>query len=212
MRNKILITIILILDLGVYSQEVNQQSNVGFCESNGAYYKDTENFLPQFEGTWRHVSDTMELTFEFKKKSMMPHQVGNNNCFYDFLVGEMRLVLNGLELINSLGDLQINHEDVYKYNLNGYLRINLLGAPKCNDCPPNTFRIYMNYNEKQNDDLCLKADFAMRVVMVNGSPQLIVQKIFTTPPCGDHRYYANQTSTSTQFYLPDGTYTCIKID
>ncbi|MFN4198064.1 MAG: DUF6705 family protein [Flavobacterium sp.] len=212
MKNRLLILIFFCAHTLVKAQIVNQQTSEGVCDESGVYYKDTENFLPQFEGTWRHVSDTMELTVKFRKKAMMPYQVLNKNCSYDFLVGEMKLVLNGLEIINSLQDLDVNHSNVFLYNLFGFSKYTYTLLPSSPEFPPHVERIHLTYNEKQNNDLCLAADFIMRIIDVNSQPQLIVKKIFTTPPCGDHRYNANQTSTSTQFYLPDGTYTCIKID
>lgn len=82
---------------------------------SGTYHKDTQNKLNQFEGTWLYDDGTHYIKFVLVKKYQMPIE----NYFEDYLVGEFQYKLNGVEIINTLNNLNTNYSNLRKYNICG---------------------------------------------------------------------------------------------
>lgn len=104
---------------------------------DGTYYKDTNNLLNPFVGTFTYSngSDEVQLTFLKKVMSSM------NNVYYeDLLIGEYRYIKNGVEVANTLTNLNNSYANGVKYSLwgNTILVGNVRG---CSDCASNEKRL-----------------------------------------------------------------------
>jgi hypothetical protein len=86
----------------------------------GAYYKDVNNELNKFAGTWKYTGpNNTSFTIVLQKKVMVKHPYENH--YEDILVGEYKYVSNGVELINTLPNLNTNFANYYKYNITGVI-------------------------------------------------------------------------------------------
>ena len=169
-----------------------------------AYYKDVDNFHDQFVGTWVLNNGTNYLKVTFKKKSMFYTLLDKN--YVDYLVGEYEYKLNGLTKVNSLTNLNINHNDILDYNLISISKINKDLIPICTDCAASEKRLLMSFLEQPSRDPNWgpEADFVIRRVVENGLVMLKVQFIKT---------FAGTRIASPEvrdFSLPYGDYTLIK--
>ncbi|RWX01056.1 DUF6705 family protein [Flavobacterium cerinum] len=87
-------------------------------EENGAYYKDFNNELDTFVGTWKYTNGSTSLTITLKKKVMQFFSDGDVNFYEDILIGEYKYIENGVEKINTLSQLLVD-KNPYKYNIVG---------------------------------------------------------------------------------------------
>lgn len=179
-----------------------------FAEIENAYYKDIENFQNQFVGTWAYTDANKTIRFRFVKKEMFYYQ-STKNCYVDYLVGEIQYIENGIEKINSLSNLNVNHSEIFDYSLHSYRKTNNNWYPKCTECPDTVERLPMSYNEPTNDDVALDAAFIMRREDENGIQKIKVQYIKTTSASGLQSDFETP-STTTNFTVPYGDYTLIK--
>ncbi|MBM6498043.1 DUF6705 family protein [Flavobacterium macrobrachii] len=126
-----------ILDLYNDKDEMNTPVN--------AYYKDIPNFFNQFVGTWIYVNGLEKLEIRFRKREMMLSRPGEYQYYEDVLVGEYKYINpDGVEKVNSLLNLNVNHLSYFDYNLySGSQMSNNSVAPFCPECPPGTKRLYI---------------------------------------------------------------------
>ena len=82
---------------------------------SGTYYKDTQNKLNPFEGTWIYDDGEYYIKFVFVKKIQVP--VGD--YFEDILIGEFQYKINGTEIINTLGNLNASLPNIRMHGIYG---------------------------------------------------------------------------------------------
>lgn len=209
MNMKNLIFIIVLFANHIFAQNpIINIHTVGHREVENAYYKDIDNFQNQFVGTWVYTDATKTIRFRFVKKEMFYYQ-STKNYYVDFLVGEMQYIENGVEKINSLSNLNVNHSEIFDYSLHGDRKVFNNWYPKCIECPDTVERLPMSYNEPGNDDVGLDAAFIMRREDENGIQKIKVQYIKTTSASGLQSDFETP-STTTNFTIPYGDYTLIK--
>ena len=142
-----------------------------------AYYKDVTNFRDQYVGTWRYSFHTTLIEVKFIKKDMAFIEVGNLRYYKDYLIGGLRYVKDGVELVNTLPTLAVNGSSGYDYYLHtgSVIRPNYHDAT-CPDCAPDEKRLLLKYDELQTkNSKCLNSVFIIRRVVENGVEQLKVQ-------------------------------------
>ncbi|MGV7108162.1 DUF6705 family protein, partial [Flavobacterium sp. U410] len=111
---------------------------------SGAYYKDVNNLLDVFEGTFIYTNGNSQLTIQLVKKV----QQYNGSYYEDLLIGEYRYIKNGLEIINTLSEINQNYSYQYKHKIagnviadNDYIRW------VCSTCSPNEKRIMVTISD-----------------------------------------------------------------
>jgi len=107
----------------------------------GAYYKDTNNVLNQYEGTWLYTNGTTQLKIVLVKKNISPF----GNYFEDLLIGEYQYIKNGQPLVNTLSNLTNSYANHHFHSINGN---NILKTPEfmnCTDCAPNEKRVDLGF-------------------------------------------------------------------
>lgn len=205
------VLIIVFTITSIYSNAQNPILDINtadFAELENAYYKDISNFQNQFVGTWVYTDATKTIRFKFIKKQMFYYQSAVN-CYVDFLIGEMQYIENGVEKINSLQNLNINHSEIFSYSLHGSIKIGYNNPPICLECPQNVERLSMSYSEPTNDDVGLDAFFAMRRADENGVQKIKIQYILHSGPLGFQSDFETP-STTTNYIIPYGDYTLTK--
>ena len=96
----------------------------------GAYYKDINNDLNNFVGTWKYTNGATSLTITLQKKIMQPYSDNTISCYQDVLVGGYKYVENNIEKINTLSLLLLNLPNSYDYHIFG----NILLPPPATNC------------------------------------------------------------------------------
>ena len=110
-------------------------SSIGFGR-NGYYYKDVNNYLNQFVGTWSDVINTGGYPYEvyefrFVKKTFIKSTPNGSIYKLDALVGEMRMLKQGTEIYNGFNNLNQNYNSNTQYNIYSSIRV---GNGNCNNC------------------------------------------------------------------------------
>ena len=148
MKNIFTLTILLSFMLSCSAQSPILTFDDAYGEISGAYYKDTQNFLNQYEGTWLYSQNGTVLKIVLKKKEMF-HDVGGIKDFYtDYIIGEYQYIKNGGEIQNTLSNLNISHTQIYDYNIYGNTQSRGTKIPTpCPECLPGEIKLLTYYNE-----------------------------------------------------------------
>ncbi|WP_317048573.1 DUF6705 family protein, partial [Chryseobacterium sp. HMWF035] len=132
-------TILLILLFGIISckaQIIPMKNDYTEIPDN-AYFKDTDNFLDNFLGTWKYQNGNEELTIILKKKLKYDYE----GFYEDILYGEYKYVnTSGQILINTLDKIDVPMDESF-HMISGATFLTSLQLPKCNNCGPGEFRI-----------------------------------------------------------------------
>jgi len=104
----------------------------------GAYYKDIDNDLDTFEGTWLYTTDSTSLKMTLIKKTMSY----DGRIYQDLLIGEYQYFENGVELINTLANLNDPNISDFDHEIEGsYFMTNCYYLP-VDDCVEGELRLY----------------------------------------------------------------------
>ena len=172
---KILTLIFIISYLNTFSQNINIE-NISSPRVSGAYYKDINNLLDPYVGTWVYSSPTDTLKIKLRKVIRAPFI---NNSFEDLIVGEYQYIKKGVEKINTLSNFSTNYPMQRAHKINGNNILENHNIPKCNYCNPNEKRLRLILVEPLSQ---WGADLNLRLIDVNGQPALEVYKWGTPPP------------------------------
>jgi len=99
----------------------------------GYYYKDFNNTLNQFEGTYLYTNGNTFFKIILQKKVQSNY---NDYCQEDILIGAYKYVENGITKVDVLNDINNIYADGWDYKISGnfILTGNTLG---CTDCSLN---------------------------------------------------------------------------
>lgn len=96
-------TVVPINELGIY----HEQENVIY------YYKDVNNELDKFLGTWVYDDGIMSFTINF---SLLTHHERSGD-YYDRIYSKIKFINNGEVVYNTLNELEYNRQDISGSNL-----------------------------------------------------------------------------------------------
>ncbi len=107
--------------------EIKDLEHITFPSEQGVYYKDNNNLLNPFEGTYLYSNGNTSFKIVLEKKEMTTY---NSGYFYeDLLVGGYQYIEEGTEKINTLNVLNTDHTNStanYKIHANIIYRGNAL--------------------------------------------------------------------------------------
>lgn len=127
-----------------------------------AYYKDIDSILNPFVGTWILNNGEQYLKLVFEKKTMFY----NGSYYEDLLIGEIQYKENGVELVNTLGNLSSNLSHLYHHSIYGN-NIRNYNSPFA-DYTSDNFRIELLMEEPSGASGLLD----VRIAEVNGQPAI----------------------------------------
>lgn len=82
---------------------------------SGAYYKDVNNLLNPFEGTYVYSNGNTTFKIVLKKKVMQY----NREYYEDLIIGEYEYTVNGLIVMNTLPEIDIVYNNQRQHNIGG---------------------------------------------------------------------------------------------
>ena len=97
-------------------------------EIAGAYYKDIDNDLDQFVGTWLLTNDLMTFKIILKKREHILNPF--RNFYTDILVGEYQYIDDGIEQTNTLSNIDVNPLTYTNNLISGEV------ISRCDECLP----------------------------------------------------------------------------
>jgi hypothetical protein len=115
---QLFLIMVFMLGLGCKAQTPVKSLYNDSRELNGAYYKDFNNQLDTFVGTWKYTNGSTSVTITLIKKVMQPLMDESISYYEDIIVGEYKYIENGVEKINTLPQLLVS-KDPYEYNIVG---------------------------------------------------------------------------------------------
>ncbi|WP_177731612.1 DUF6705 family protein [Flavobacterium inviolabile] len=124
MKNIFIITILL-LSISGCSQTLPLY--LAHSQESGKYYKDIDNDLNKFQGTWKYTNGSTSLTIVLRKKTQVVNPFRNFTT--DMLIGEYSYIHNGIQQTNTISLMEANSADYGNNNIYG----TTLG--KCDECP-----------------------------------------------------------------------------
>ena len=109
-----------ILTLLLTSLTFGQSPIIDLLDDDGnkivnAYYKDINNLLNPFEGTFVYTNGSTQLKIKLVKKV----QQFNGRYYEDLIIGEYQYIENGTEIVNTLDDINLTYINQHQHNIFG---------------------------------------------------------------------------------------------
>jgi len=104
---------------------------------NGAYFKDAQNKLGKYTGTWKYTNGNTTFTITIVK--MLEYFDGRD--YEDILIGEYKYIDNGVEIINTLSDINSTSITPYQHLIKGNLIVGTSKYVACTDCSQGEERV-----------------------------------------------------------------------
>jgi hypothetical protein len=170
MKTKIITIIMMFAYSFCQSQTLyNIEDNTPVMFKTNYYLKDTNNLLNHFIGTWVYTNGNESITMVLKKKEHFQFTYGNE--YEDLLYGGYRYVQNGVEIINTISQIDDpNITNFFEYSIHG----NHFPSRSLFDTDPNVtgnvIKIYMSEPNGTSSALL------MYKTIVNGTQALRVYK------------------------------------
>ncbi|MBC7525000.1 MAG: hypothetical protein H7239_11245 [Flavobacterium sp.] len=195
---KIMLFVVITINCNAQTSVVDLLDDDGSAITN-TYYKDVNNLLNPFEGTYLYTNGNTS----FKIILVKVVQQYNGRYYEDLLIGEYKYIENGVLKVNTLPELSTVYNNQRVHNIDGNSIIyNNDRAWKCPLCATGEKRLETSIRDASTDRYAL---LFMRKVMV-GSQEALSIKISQVTMTS----YQVGTTPPPAFSLPFGEYTLIK--
>lgn len=163
--------LLLLISLFVFStNSIAQNTNIYPIEGRdwkriaGAYYKDTNNVFNDYEGTWLYTNGT--ITYRIKLKKLIYSAILNYH--EDVLVGEYQYIDNGVELVNTLSNINSTSNYQYDYEIWGSMIYTTPFWLNCTDCAPDEKRVGVGFGDLNYNTTKLDGRMTLKKTTVGG--------------------------------------------
>lgn len=136
---------------------------------NNVYFKDVDNDLNQFVGTWMFQDGNTSLTIVLEKLT----QFFNGSWYEDMLIGEYKYVENGIEIVNYLPRLNDSNVSNAAHTIDGSKIVSKYYLPECDFCTLNQRRLSLNFADLERKYL-FDSELILTYVNDNGIEKLYV--------------------------------------
>ena len=191
----------------------NYPSNI-FYGDDGYYFKDTQGYLNQYTGTWQYNSTGLVIQLRFVKKTFIRNTSGTENFKTDALIGGIRIVKYGQEVLNTLSSVNETKSSDTDYFIHNGPRIQ--NTTNCTLCTVPNQRIYIFYHEPNNDNNHLASMFFLMYISLTGGGTPFLRMEFPKEAViGDPTQYDPEIENppaKTTVLLPFGFYTFTKVE
>jgi hypothetical protein len=141
-------------------------SEPSWGKTAGSYFKDLNGELGGYDGTYLYTSGTTSLKIVLKKKVL-----SYRYYYEDLIVGEFQFIKNGVELNNTLENINVNYTDesVNHVITGGLILTGTMWG--CPDCAPTEKRLRVGFVDNKSNNI---ATIDIRKTSVNGTPAIKV--------------------------------------
>jgi hypothetical protein len=165
----------------------------------GTYYKDLNNDLDKFVGTWKYQQGNTVLTIVLQKKT---HVLNTLNKYYDLIIGEYKYEVDGQIVLNYLPRLQDVNVIGNDHYISGHAILAKNDIPKCEECNLLERRLEVYFTDPERE--YLPNAMILRHQIINGVEQL------TAELGGASSYSVDEENLPLEPRVPYGTYILIK--
>lgn len=164
---KAALILIVLLTISCKAQNIVPLDSKRHKTPDNSYFKDLNNELDKFVGTWKFSSNDTIFTIVIQKKE----KILINNRYFDKLVGEYSYVINGNEIVNTIPSFSQTNETKDRNMGGGYIS-KPNQYPKCDDCAPNERRVDMYFQDPERK--YLNSSIVIRYIpsSVNNPPKI----------------------------------------
>ena len=187
---KINYLLLLFISVTTYAQDtIISIKGDNWPRLTNAYYKDIDNDLNQFEGTYIYTNGTTEFKIVLVKKI----QQYNNRYYEDLIIGEYEYKLNGVVVVSTLNLIDVVYSNQRKHNIESNFLVKKTFRPnKCPDCATNELRLNASIEDVSTERF---ADIIFRKVVINGQEAL---------KANTHHFSRSFIPNAQDFSLPRG--------
>lgn len=195
MKKIICLILIGIINVNCGAQIIKDISQDDGMKKTNTYFKDMNNSLDPFVGTYVLSSGNKYFKIVLQK---MIHSNTSPTNYDDLVVGEYKYVdANGVEKVNTLSQININSINGYKHNICGNNILQNADEPVCNNCNTGEKRLRLGFLDNYPGYIII------RKIVVNGQDAISVFK-------SEHGENGDENGNYTPAKVPKGTYTLIK--
>lgn len=166
---------------------------------DGAYFKDINNYIDPFTGTFSYTNGNTSLKIVLLKRI----DEFNGGYSEDIIYGGYEYKVNGVTVANTLPENFPANTFSSRYYISGNSYLLNNSHPPCTTCAPNEKRLYLSIKD-------IQCSFYRKLIIkrevVNGQVQIKA----TIQPLGTVTYKYNEPEPVISFALPAGEYTLIK--
>lgn len=165
----------------------------------GAYYKDSDNLLNPYEGTFIYTNGNISFKVVLEKKT----QQYNGRYYEDLLIGEYEYKEGNVIVVSTLSDLSTVYNNQRRHSISGNSIRNKTGKPVCNECGTNELRVRLSFSDRERE---LYGSMTSRKIMHNNQEAIKVIIRCETNVV----YFEGEPEPPRDFRVPDGEYILIK--
>jgi hypothetical protein len=132
----------------------------------GSYYKDLNGVLDGYDGTYLYTNGTTSLKIILKKKVL-----SKGYYYKDLIVGEFQFIKNGVELNNTIANINVNYTNENVNHIITGSRVLTGTIYGCPDCAPTEKRLRLSFVDKKAHRI---KGLDIRKTTVNGVPAIKV--------------------------------------
>lgn len=197
MKNIIILFVFMVCVLCCKAQTIVPMKQLGGNPTENVYFKDTDNFLDNFVGTWKYQNGNEEFTIIIKKKLSYSYTA----FLSDILYGEYKYIdTSGNTLINTLNKIDVPMKESYHNIFDATLILNNQYL-KCIDCTTGEFRVKSFFTDPDRKHI------TMNIIFRYINPTTIKARIYST---GVAIIDASQVNLPDQPQIPEVEYTLTK--
>jgi len=196
---KYFIVLLTFLSIGCKSQS----QIVNILDFNGkpitnTYYKDNDNLLNPYSGTWIYNKGGKYIKMVLTKKI----KFYDGKIYEDTIIGGVEYKVNNVTVVNTLSYINnTTFNNPVLYPISGNFLFNKDFYPKCPECEPNELRLLFIYSEPNKAG---SGRLVLRRISVNGQEALKIEHRSGTI------MYKDGEPLPEAYILPDGNYVFIK--
>ena len=146
MKKIILTTIsIFLASINLNAQTIKSIYDDGLYYESGMYYKDVDNDMNKFEGTWVFENGNIKLTIVLQKRLQV--YIGSPwNCYADEVIGGYKYEIGNTVIVNTIPDtnLSLSH---YENTIGGSSIVSNNRPPACTNCVADERRLLLHWKE-----------------------------------------------------------------
>lgn len=135
-------------------------------KTSGSYFKDLNGVLNGYDGTYLYTNGYITFKIALKKKVL-----SKGYHYEDLVVGEYQYIKSGVELDNTLANINVNYTDEELNHLITGNRILTGTIYGCSDCSPTEKRLRLSFVDKKAHRII---GLDIRKTTVNGLPAIKV--------------------------------------
>jgi hypothetical protein len=171
MKKHIYFTLLFLLSIACQAQSPVYNISDVREGTEGSYYKDINGTLNGYDGTYVYTNGNTSLTIILKKMDL----TYDGYYYQDLIVGEFQFIKDGVELNNTLANINVSYPyEVMNHVIKGN-RILTGTTMGCPDCSPTEKRLRLSFIDNKSDNI---AGLDIRKTTINGVPAIIV-KVFS---------------------------------